>query len=333
MGMQLIFGTMTIPAQTSKESAVDMLKCLIESAEASGSIAEIDTARMYDEGRTEIVLGEILSEHPEIAKKLKIASKVNPFAYSDKTLSKASVLSSALRLKCVDILYLHAPDPNVPIMETLEAIQEIYKAGGFKEFGLSNYQSWEVVHIYHICKQNGWPLPTVYQGMYNCITREVERELFPALRTLNIRFYAYNPLAGGFLSGKHTKDSVKTHTEGRFKVGNKLYRDRYLNESQFEAVAIIQNALTECNRNHSSSLTMVGISMQWLVHHSKLSSSSNDGIIFGASRMEYFNANLSALQFPALLPKEILEAIDQAWNIIRLSGTCPSYERGYSRIQ
>ncbi|CAM9972821.1 unnamed protein product, partial [Hapterophycus canaliculatus] len=57
------------------------------------------------------------------------------------------------------------------------------------------------------CRANGWQTPSVYQGMYNAVTREVERELLPALKKLGMRFYAYNPLAGGILTGKHSFDS------------------------------------------------------------------------------------------------------------------------------
>lgn len=64
------------------------------------------------------------------------------------------------------------------------------------EFGLSNYAAWEVAEICTLCRSNGWILPTVYQGMYNATTRQVETELFPCLRHFGLRFYAYNPLAG-----------------------------------------------------------------------------------------------------------------------------------------
>lgn len=83
-----------------------------------------------------------------------------------------------------------------------------------KEFGLSNYNSWEVAEIYYIAKSHGWVLPTVYQGVYNALQRSVETEcapflsdtvkrltsfplsrLIPCLRKFGIRFYAYSPLA------------------------------------------------------------------------------------------------------------------------------------------
>ena len=67
---------------------------------------------------------------------------------------------------------------SAPIVPKSQA-HALTSPGKFEELGLSNYAAWQVVDIYHICKTKGYVLPTVYQGMYNCITREVEPELFP----------------------------------------------------------------------------------------------------------------------------------------------------------
>ena len=109
-------------------------------------------------------------------------------------------------MKCdsVDTLYLHFPDPNTPIEESLSACAELYNGGKFKRFGLSNFPAWQVAHIWHICDRNDWPKPSVYQGLYNALSRAIEPELIPMLRDFDIPFYAYNPLAGGILSGKYT---------------------------------------------------------------------------------------------------------------------------------
>ena len=69
----------------------------------------------------------------------------------------------ALKMDAVDLFYLHSPDINVPIMETLTACNEMYKQGKFKTFGLSNYAAWDVVRIYFLCKENKFCLPSVYQ--------------------------------------------------------------------------------------------------------------------------------------------------------------------------
>ena len=97
--------------------------------------------------------------------------------------------------------YLHAPDHETPLAETLKACDELHKSGKFKELGLSNYAAWQVSEVMNLCKSNNWVKPTVYQGMYSAITRAVEAELFPCLRYYGIRFYAFSPLGGGILTG------------------------------------------------------------------------------------------------------------------------------------
>jgi aflatoxin B1 aldehyde reductase len=329
---QVIYGTMTIPSQTPIPVATQMLKRLVEVAESSpGGVPEIDTARVYEEGKTELSLGEIFASEPALAKKLTIASKVNPRIApltKDQVWKQFKETCEALKRKSIDILYLHAPDSRVSVLETLEGVQEIYKAGGFKELGLSNFQSWEVVQIYHICEKRGWVVPTVYQGMYNCITREVERELFPALRTLGIRFYAYNPLAGGFLSGKHTKESIENVTEGRFRMDNKSYRERYLTDTQFDALEKIQAAC------QATGIPMAEAAIRWEFHHSQLKGNLGDGVIIGASKLSYFEENLAACTTKCRpLPDSVVSAMNEAWDIIQKSGTCPSYERGHSKLE
>ena len=99
--------------------------------------------------------------------------------------------------------YLHGPDRTTPYEETLRAVNELYKEGKFKRFGISNYMSWEVAEIVGICRANGWVQPTAYQGLYNAIQRKVEPELFPCLRKFGIAFYEFNPLGGGFFTGRY----------------------------------------------------------------------------------------------------------------------------------
>uniref|UniRef100_A0A670ZJS4 Aldo-keto reductase family 7 member A2 n=1 Tax=Pseudonaja textilis TaxID=8673 RepID=A0A670ZJS4_PSETE len=171
---------------------------------------------------------------PHLLPAVKIATKANP--WDGKTLKAQSVRSQLeeslqrLRLPSVDLFYLHAPDHETPVEETLRACNELHKEGKFKALGLSNYASWEVAEICTLCKAHQWLLPTVYQGMYNATTRQVEKELFPCLRHFGMSFYAYNPLAGGLLTGKYKyedKDLSQPPT-GRF-FGNdwaRVYRDR-----------------------------------------------------------------------------------------------------------
>ena len=114
-----------------------------------------------------------------------------------------------LLLSSVEIWYLHGPDRTVPYEETMRVVNDLYKEGYFKKFGLSNFASyvwfwlvllklltkhrWEVAEIVTIAKANGYILPTVYQGVYNAIHRVIEPELLPCLRKFGISFYAFNP--------------------------------------------------------------------------------------------------------------------------------------------
>jgi len=111
--------------------------------------------------------------------------------------------------------YLHGPDRTVPYEVTLKVVNDLYKEGLFKKFGISNYTAyvyllviviyillisffrWEVAEIVGICKANGYIQPTVYQGIYNAIHRAVEMELFPCLRKFGIAFYEFNPCQSG----------------------------------------------------------------------------------------------------------------------------------------
>jgi len=226
----------------------------------------------------------------------------------------------------VDIYYLHNPDPTTPIVETLKAVDELHKAGKFAELGLSNYAAWEVANIYRLCKENGYVLPTVYQGMYNCITRDVERELLPCLRALSMRFNAYNPLAGGLLACKHTRASLATLDDGsRFRKSNKMYRDRYLQEQQLVSVDAFAAA---CK---ATGTDPVDAALRWMVKHSQLK--PGDGIIVGASKLEHLDANLAAVEGAEPLPAEVAAACDEGWARVKGAGICPSYERGTSKYE
>ncbi|KAF9376362.1 hypothetical protein CPB97_010850 [Podila verticillata] len=167
-----------------------------------------------------------------------------------------------------------------------------------------------------MCKQNGYVLPTVYQGMYNGIVRDVVRELLPCLKALKIDFYAYNPIAGGLLSGRYNFGE-NDGKEGRFDVQSgfgKIYRERYWSNLFFEAVRILTKAAEE---NH---LTLIESALRWMAHHSGLG--PNDGIIIGASSLHHLEENLKDLA-KGPLPEAMVTAFDEAWEHVKVA--CPAY--------
>jgi len=219
-----------------------------------------------------------------------------------------------------------------PIDDTLSAIAELHRAGKFKEFALSNFPAWKVVDIYHRCRARGMVVPTVYQGMYNIITRDMERELLPAVRELGMRLYMYNPLAGGLLSGRYTKvEDLQNAKVGRFspefdrafgaavKAG-KLYQARYGKQEFFQALGVLATACKEAR------ISMSDAALRWLLHHSLLSRAHGDGVIFGVSSMVHLESNLAAWH-AGPLPPAVRESCDVAWAVA--APACESYFRGY----
>uniref|UniRef100_A0A4W6EZP3 Aldo-keto reductase family 7, member A3 (aflatoxin aldehyde reductase) n=1 Tax=Lates calcarifer TaxID=8187 RepID=A0A4W6EZP3_LATCA len=294
-----LLGTMAFGGRADAEQSLEMVQAFLDRGHK-----HLDTAFMYMDGKSETVIGGM-----NLPKTVSIATKANP--WDGKTLKPESVRSQLetslqrLRTDCVDLFYLHAPDHQNPIQDTLRACNDLHKEGKFKEFGLSNYASWEVAEIVTICRHNNWIAPTVYQGMYNATTRQVETELLPCLRYFGMRFYAYNPLAGGLLTGKyHYQDKDGSQPAGRF-FGNSwaaAYRDSYVCEKP----------------------SMTSAAMRWMYHHSQLKGDLGDGVIIGMSSMEQLKQNLAAAE-EGPLDERVVAAFNEAWNLV--AHECPNYFR------
>lgn len=301
--MKIILGTMNFGPQLDLEASRAMTQSFLNSG-----FSELDTAYVYNNGDTERYLGEILPKLDGYY----IATKVHPRITGK--LDNASILmefnESLKRMNCekVDLLYFHFPDSKTPIEEALETVAELYEQGKVKELGLSNYPAWQVVDIWYKCEKYGCPRPTVYQGMYNALCRNVEPELFPAIRSLDMRFYAFNPLAGGMLTGKHL-NFEDAPEPGRF-ARLKSYRERYWKQSYFDAVDEIRKAC------ESEGISMVEAAYRWLCNHSCLNAEKGDGILLGASKISQMEQNMDAAT-KGVLPQSIVDAMDEAWLIAK----------------
>lgn len=132
---------------------------------------EVDTARMY--------LGEKQEEFTAAVgwkeRGLSLATKVYPtqpgIHKPENLRRKLNESLAALQSDQVDLFYLHAADRSVPFAETLEEVNKLYQEGKFKRLGLSNYTSFEVAEIVIMCTERGWVRPSIYQAMYNAISK------------------------------------------------------------------------------------------------------------------------------------------------------------------
>lgn len=199
------------------------------------------------------------------------------------------------------------------MQETLEAINKLHKAGKFKQFAVSNFTAFELAEAVMICKYNGWVLPTLYQGMYNMITRNIEPEVFAACRRYGLDIVVYNQIGGGLFSGR-IKSQHMVPEDGRFSDITRSgvrYRKRYYHESIFQAMKLIEGAI----KKHS--LTMIETALRWIVHHSKLRvMDGNDGVLIGVSSLAHLDENIDDLE-KGPLPADVVEAVEQAWQVAK----------------
>eukprot|EP00931_Biecheleriopsis_adriatica_P027402 TRINITY_DN16494_c0_g1_i2.p1 TRINITY_DN16494_c0_g1~~TRINITY_DN16494_c0_g1_i2.p1 ORF type:complete len:380 (+),score=85.90 TRINITY_DN16494_c0_g1_i2:93-1232(+) len=327
---ELYLGTMTFGWNQASSRVDDAVaQTMLNKFLSSGGL-QVDTARIYSGGQTEDILGRIL-HRPEVASKpLVLGTKAHPSQPGG--LSKAGIRTQleaslkAMGLEKVDVLYLHQPDPEHDLSESLECVQELLQEGLISKYGMSNYSAVEVDRCCSLCKQKGWSTPHFYQGLYNPLNRLIEEQLLPILRRHGVAFIAYNPLAAGLLTGKHA--STGDVIAGRFK-DNPNYLPRFYTEPNFRAVADIRQVCDEAG------LDMVTATYAWLLQHSQLDAALGDGLLLGASSMTQLEENIKACQTAVPLPGPVLAAFDGAWETVCSAGKSEVFPfwRSYSRDQ
>ena len=314
--MKLVLGTMTFGESVFAPDVSAFVNAYLQNGGT-----ELDTAYVYNEGNCERLLGEVL---PKLEKPFRIATKVNPRISGrlDGEAAYKQVNESLARLGLtrVDTVYLHFPDPATPVENVLEAMADLHDQGKFTELGLSNFPAWMVTDAWHLCKDHGWVLPTVYEGIYNPLTRKAEVELNACLNHFGMRFYAYNPLAGGLLTGRYARFE-DAPTDGRF-THRPNYQGRYWKKSYFDAVDVIRTAAEKAG------ITTIEAAYRWLAYHSMLDDARGDAIIIGASKLNHLLDNMETLK-KGPLPEEVLEAFREAWALTK--GDSPEYFTLYQK--
>lgn len=302
--VSLILGTMTFGESVFSPDVESFISTFLDAG-----YDELDTAYVYNNGDCERFLGEVL---PELERPFRIATKVNPRITGkldgDAAYAQLSESLDRLKLDSVDTVFLHFPDPATPVISVLEAMADLYDQGKFRELGLSNFPAWMVSDVWHVCDGHGWVKPTVFEGIYNPLTRKAETELNACLDHFGIRFYAYNPMCGGLLTGRYAKYE-DAPTDGRF-THRPNYQGRYWKKSFFDGVDIIKRA---CEKHGMSTAEA---SYRWLAYHSMLNGGRGDAIIIGASKLDHLKQNMDAVK-SGPLPSDIVNAFDNAWEVTK----------------
>jgi aryl-alcohol dehydrogenase-like predicted oxidoreductase len=207
---------MTFGTPVSEKEAVALTWWAIEHG-----INFIDTANIYEGysryvgspgGVAEMILGKALKGQRERAiVASKVGMQVGPEA-EDTGLSRKHIQHqidrSLARLRCdyLDLYYMHRPDPETPVTESIQAFDELIQAGKIRYWGVSNFTAEQLGELLQTCEENGFSRPVACQPAYSLLKREVERDLLPLCHHERIAVVPYQVLQGGLLTAKYHRD-------------------------------------------------------------------------------------------------------------------------------
>jgi aryl-alcohol dehydrogenase-like predicted oxidoreductase len=277
----LAVGCMNFGKRTAPEESIRIVARALERG-----LTWFDTANVYNEGESEKILGRARGADRA---KCFVATKVGlarPSGGKPEGLRPERVLRamdeslSRLGTDHVDLYYLHAPDQATPLAETLDAVAELLASGKARAWGMSNFASWQVLDAMNLADARGIARPLVAQQIYNAMIRQLDVEWFSFAKAHPIHTTVYNPLAGGLLTGKHTKQTEKPAPGSRFD-GNGMYMRRYWSERMFD----FARALEDVAKGEGTSI--VELAYAWVAGRSGV-----DSILLGPASVEQLEAGI-----------------------------------------
>ena len=255
----------------------------------------IDTSNSYGAGEAERVIGRVLAESGRrdeavIATKVHYPTGPGP---NDRGNSRMHIMRACeqslrrLQTDRIDLYQLHAWDPRTPIDESLGALDDLVRAGKILYAGCSNFLAYQVARSLGRSETLGLARFDSVQPRYNLLFRQIERELLPLCTEDGIGVIPYNPMAGGFLSGKHRPGAPTESTRFTLGTAADMYKERYWNERAFATVEAIRPLAAEAG------MTMAQLAVAWVLAHPAVTAP-----IIGASRPEQLADSVAALSTP-----------------------------------
>lgn len=309
---EICLGTMTFGHQADERTSF----AILDRASEAG-VTFIDTADAYPvplsletAGRTEEVVGRWLrGKRDRFVLATKCALRMGP-GPDDEGLSRTHILRACdeslrrLGTDHIDLYQAHQLDPKTAREETLRAFDDLVQAGKVRYVGCSNFPAWEVALGLGESKLHGLRRWDSVQPRYNLLQRDIEAELLPLCRDQEIGVIAYNPLAGGFLSGKYRRGEAAPDGT-RFTLGKtgQLYRDRYWHDAQFDVVTRLQAFFDARGKSLATA------SVAWALSRPGITSA-----IVGASRPDQLAATLAASTMT--LDADEQKIMDEAWFLV-----------------
>ena len=305
---ELCFGTMTFGGQDAgmwsqigklqQKEVNEMLGAVIESG-----INFIDTANVYSFGQSEQLLGQGLKDLNINRDEVVIATKVMGIMGPQPNnvgLSRYHIFNSVdaslkrLQMDHIDILYVHGVDPKTSVEDIVKTLNDIVETGKVRYVAICNWPAWMVAKAQAIAHYNGWHKFIGLQYYYSAAGRDIEHELVPMAADHNLSFFPWSPLAGGFLSGKFTR-------EGSMEEGSRRANFDFPPINKEKAYDLV-DVMAEIAKNHEVSVAQVALA--WVRHQPGITST-----IIGAKTLEQLKANIASTEIN--LTSDDLEKIDK----------------------
>ncbi|HEX4447477.1 MAG TPA: aldo/keto reductase [Polyangiaceae bacterium] len=306
----LALGAMNFGKRTDAKESERIVRRALERG-----ITVFDTANSYNGGESERLLGRALgADRERVIVSTKAGIGLDPTrreGLSRQTLESALKASlDRLGTNRVDIYYLHLPDRKTPIEKTLDGVAELVESGRVIAWGASNYASWELLEMRALAEGRGLAPPVITQLLYNVLHRQLEVEYFAFARRYPIHTTAYNALAGGLLSGKHSFDA-SAEKGSRFD-DNPMYRRRYWSREMFARVEQVAQVARD------EGCTPVQLAYAWLAAQPDV-----DSILVGPGTVEHLDDAIDGVE-RTLSPDAAgkLDALARDW-----SGSDTNYVR------
>ena len=282
----LCLGTMMFGGQTDEPASGR----IIARAREAG-INFIDTADVYNEGRSEAIVGRaIAAERDQWVLATKMCNAMGP-GPNQGGLSRRWVLQACdgslgrLGTDWVDIMYLHKEDHDTPLEETVMAMADLIRAGKVRYFGISNYRSWRLAEICSLCDRIGIDRPVVSQPYYNAMNRMPEVEHLPACGFYGLGVVPYSPLARGVLSGKYDPDRPPPEGTRAGRQDARMMQSEWRRELLLIAQEIKRHA-------EARGVTPVQFAFAWVLNNRLITAP-----IAGPRTLEQFESYLPALEY------------------------------------
>ena len=268
-----------------------------------------DTANVYSKGTSEEYLGRALKVNQVARDQVVLASKVY---FNPGRLSRAAIMREIdgtlkrLGTDYLDLYIIHRFDYDTPIEETMEALNDLVKAGKVRAIGASAMYGYQFYNIQQVAKDHGWAQFQTMENHYNLLYREDERELIPICKQMNVSLMPYSPLAAGHLS--HREWQVNTLRSQTDRVAMGKY-DRAETEDKRIVIRV-----DEIAQKHHVSMSQIALAWQW--------AKGVTAPIVGSTKAKHLDDAVAALAVQLTdedinyleelyMPHEIVGAVDQ----------------------